>query len=247
MRAAARRRGRAGLADPGPVRGPARTAPAGLRQHRSHEVVAGRRLPDRAHPLVNAGSGRWPGERWPRASPVGGACGDPAGAPASAPARLGPASAPSPPSGRPGRPVLRPGGRLPRCAAAACTGRRPDLADRRGRVLAGAPGARPTCSRRPWSRRAAPGSPATSRWTCTAGPGLFAGVLAEAVGPDGAVIGIEADTGRGPRRPAQPAATPRGPGCTRATWPRCSARYGVSGASAGRARPAPGRPGPAGD
>ena len=37
------------------------------------------------------------------------------------------------------------------------------------------------------------------------GAGLFAGVLAEAVGPGGAVIGVDGDRARGPRRPAQPA------------------------------------------
>ena len=78
------------------------------------------------------------------------------------------------------------------------------------------------------------------------GAGLFAGVLAEAVGPDGTVIGIEADTGavRDARHNLKP--TP---------WARVHkgdaaamlGRYGVSGAESGRARPAPGRPGPGGD
>ena len=76
------------------------------------------------------------------------------------------------------------------------------------------------------------------------GAGLFAGVLAEAVGPDGTVIGIEADTGavrdaRHNLRPTPWARVHKGDVARDARPVRGVRRH------AGRARPAPDRRGPA--
>ena len=75
--------------------------------------------------------------------------------------------------------------------------------------------------------RPAPGETALDLFC---GAGLFAGVLADAVGPDGAVIAVEQDPAA-VRDARHNLGQRRGPGCTGATRPRCSHRIGLSGAS----------------
>ena len=165
---------------------------AGLRQHRSHEIIDIGTCPI-AHPLVNEAGGH-PGPLAGR--DVGGRGdvteyrragrgGDPGGGAA-------PAGRPGPGRGPPARPqpfsgVHRGLGRAGDRAGAGRRGewradraarrpvpapdrRRPDLADQRGRVLAGPPG-RGRRAGRGGQRGAPRRSPGMWRWTCTAGPG----------------------------------------------------------------------------
>ena len=174
---------------------------AGLRKHRSHEVVDVGDCPI-AHPLVGAAevTGRtWPGARWVEVAAAPGS-GDRAvlvpSSPASWRGRRQPHVA-----RRPHGPAIRAAGCRPRAGAGAAPARRrrlpaparrgPGLAGQRDGLLAGASG-RGRHSRDRGARLAAP---AARR--CGARPVLRSravhGVLAAAVGPAGTVIGMEQD------------------------------------------------------
>jgi len=181
---------------------------AGLRQHRSHTVVPVRHCPI-GHDLVNeSGAAR---ERWPGARSVEVAVAPSTGAPGSGQVAV---LADGAPVRGPQFLERRAAGRSWRTGAATFWQVHPGAAS----VLAAA------------VADALDPAPGDTVLDLYCGAGLFAGVLAEAVGPDGTVIGIEADTGavRDARHNLKP--TP---------WARVHkgdvaamlGRYGVSGAS----------------
>ena len=176
---------------------------AGLRQHRSHTVVPVRHCPI-GHDLVNeSGAAR---ERWPGARSV-----EVVTAPGSGQVAV---LADGAPVRGPQFLERRAAGRSWRTGASTFWQVHPGAASVLAAAVADA-------------LRPAPGDTVLDLYC---GAGLFAGVLAEAVGPDGTVIGIEADTGavRDARHNLKP--TP---------WARVHkgdvaamlGRYGVSGAS----------------
>ena len=190
---------------------------AGLRKHRSHDVVAHRRLPDRrprgrrrrraAAPLARRGRRRGRGRahrrRRGRAARRGRA------------GRAGPRHPPAAGASgsRPGRTRVARGARCRGCGARARPrlGREEVLVDGevRGFRVSGAgfwqvhPGAAQALLdavlARPGPRRG------SGRSTCTAGVGLFAAGLAARVGPGGSVRRGRGRAARGRRRPPQPA------------------------------------------
>jgi tRNA/tmRNA/rRNA uracil-C5-methylase (TrmA/RlmC/RlmD family) len=162
---------------------------AGLRRHRSHEVMEIGSCPI-AHPLVAAAGAT--GRTWPGASSVEVAAAPGSGERAiivsgpSALARIAAETLPAQPDTMlSGRTVLRGTGHL-----------RQRAAGRDWRVSAAGfwqvhPGAADTLAAAALGAlRPQPGDVALDLYC---GAGLFAGVLAEAVGPSGRVIGIEAD------------------------------------------------------
>ncbi|HEY2688993.1 MAG TPA: TRAM domain-containing protein [Streptosporangiaceae bacterium] len=162
---------------------------AGLRRHRSHEVMEIGSCPI-AHPLVAAAGAT--GRTWPGASSVEVAAAPGSGERAiivsgpSALARIAAETLPAQPDTMlSGRTVLRGTGHL-----------RQRAAGRDWRVSAAGfwqvhPGAADTLAAAALGAlRPRPGDVALDLYC---GAGLFAGVLAEAVGPSGRVIGIEAD------------------------------------------------------
>ena len=182
---------------------------AGLRKHRSHEVIDVGHCPI-AHPLVDAGRGD-------RAAVAGGRLGPggvrtrqrAAGAGGDASHQVQPgksarqrgatrrAGAFSGMGGRgygpgAGRGAGRAADRAARRAVPAAGRGRADLAGQRGRVLAGAPG-RGGRADRGGAAGGAARSPGTWRWTCTAARACSPGCWPVAVGPSGTVIGIESD------------------------------------------------------
>jgi tRNA/tmRNA/rRNA uracil-C5-methylase (TrmA/RlmC/RlmD family) len=192
---------------------------AGLRRHRSHEIIDVGTCPI-AHPLVNevgVTGGRWPGaESVAAVTSPGTSEQDVVVTPARAPHRRRPA-------GRPGRPAAASGGRDSggragdRTAWAAQV-EGPVLVDGGAAggltALRGGPFLHRTAAGRTWRTSAgvfwqvhpaaadvlaslvleilAP-QPGDGALDLYCGAGLFAGVLAPAVGPSGAVIGIESD------------------------------------------------------
>jgi tRNA/tmRNA/rRNA uracil-C5-methylase (TrmA/RlmC/RlmD family) len=161
---------------------------AGLRKHRSHEVVdIGDCLI--AHPLIGAAevlSRSWPGARWVEVTAAPGS-GDRAALASQRPGR--------PPRSR-GRPDQAPRRSRPGPPGAPGGYLRHHAAGRDWRVSVAAfwqvhPGAADTLAAAVLdSLRPQPGEVALDLYC---GAGLFAGVLAAAVGPSGAVIGIEQD------------------------------------------------------
>jgi len=148
---------------------------AGLHKHRSHEVIEVGDCPI-AHPLVGAAEvtgQRWPGARWVEVS-VAPASGDRAVIVSAAGRRNRPEGA-----NRPGGGYLRQqaAGRDWRVSAAAFWQVHPGAADTLAAAVLDA-------------LRPQPGEVALDLYC---GAGLFAGVLAEAVGPAGTVIGMEQD------------------------------------------------------
>ena len=205
------------LADPGHVRGRARTAgrPA---PHRSHHVVP---IDDCliAHPRIRDLGVT--GRRWPRARSVEAATGT------GGPERAVIVTGCRPPAGQDeigAEPVL---GQV-RGRTTVFRGRAyltQQAAGRTWRVSAGGfwqvhPGWRTPWSRRSWRRCSR--SQATPRWTCTAGPGCSPGCWPRPSARTARWPGSR-PTGRGPRRPPQPAGVRPGPPSTRATpagcWP----------------------------
>jgi tRNA/tmRNA/rRNA uracil-C5-methylase (TrmA/RlmC/RlmD family) len=192
---------------------------AGLRRHRSHEIIDVGTCPI-AHPLVNevgVTGGRWPGaESVAAVTSPGTSEQDVVVTPARAPHRRRPA-------GRPGRPAgasvgRDSGGRAGDRTAWAAQVEGPVLVDGGAAggltALRGGPFLHRTAAGRTWRTSAgvfwqvhpaaadvlaslvleilAP-QPGDGALDLYCGAGLFAGVLAPAVGPSGAVIGIESD------------------------------------------------------
>ena len=208
---------------------------AGLRKHRSHEVIDVGHCPI-AHPLVDEAGVT--GRPWPGAGSVQvvSAPGSGQRALVVTPATRSPGKSARQPGHQAGRGVQRNGrpgygpgagrgagraaDRAARRAVPAAGRGRADLAGQRGRVLAGAPG-RGGRADRGGAAGAAARSPGTWRWTCTAAPGLFAG----RAGRRGRAVrhGHRHRVRRGPRSGTRgtTCGPPRGPGCTAATWPRC--------------------------
>jgi tRNA/tmRNA/rRNA uracil-C5-methylase (TrmA/RlmC/RlmD family) len=185
-----------------------RDGTAGLRQHRSHTVVPVQHCPI-GHDLVNgSGAAR---QRWPGARSVEVAVAPSTGAPGSGQVAV---LADGALARGPQFLEQHAAGRAWRTGAATFWQVHPGAAGTLAAAVAGA-------------LRPAPGDTVLDLYC---GAGLFAGVLADAVGPDGTVIGIEADTGavRDARHNLRP--TP---------WARVHkgdvaamlGRYGVSGAT----------------
>ena len=209
-----------------------RSGIAGLRRHRSHEVIDVGHCPI-AHPLVDqAGvtARPWPGAGSVQvvSAPGSGAAGDrghPGGPGAT---RQLPRAAPGAPEPGPGcyagmgRPRARTrcwsragraAGRAARRAVPAAGRGRAELAGQRGRVLAGAPG------RGGRADRGGPRRAAAARRGRGAGPVLRRGPVRRGAGRRGRAVGHgdrhRVRPGRGPRRAAQPAGHPVGPGAPR--------------------------------
>ena len=161
-----------------------RDGQAGLRRHRSHEIVPVRDCLI-AHPLVTEAGvtrQRWPGARWVEVTVAPGTGQRAVLAPRPARRegaiqRPGPARRPGPAQRAPRFLTQRAAGRDWRVAAGGFWQVHPGAAD----ALAGAVLA---------ALAPRPGETALDLYC---GAGLFAGLLAEAVGPDGRVIGIEQD------------------------------------------------------
>jgi len=169
---------------------------AGLRGHRSHAIVP---VTDCliAHPLVTEAGvtrKRWPGARWVEVA-VGPASGQRAVTAGGGARRPGP----------PRYLTQRAAGRDWRVSAAGFWQVHPGAADALADAILAA-------------LRPRPGERAVDLYC---GAGLFTGVLAEAVGPGGEVIGIEQDEAAA-RMPGTTCAVLRGPGCGAATRPRRS-------------------------
>ncbi len=192
---------------------------AGLRRHRSHEIIDVGTCPI-AHPLVNevgVTGGRWPGaESVAAVTSPGTSEQDVVVTPARAPHRRRPAGRPAGPAGRSGG--RDSGGRAGDRTAWAAQVEGPVLVDGGAAAgltaLRGGPFLHQTAAGRTWRTSAgvfwqvhpaaadvlaslvleilAP-QPGDGALDLYCGAGLFAGVLAPAVGPSGTVIGIESD------------------------------------------------------
>jgi len=150
-----------------------RDGTVGLRQHRSHTIVPVQHCPI-GHDLVNgSGAAR---QRWPGARSVEVAVAPSTGAPGSGQVAV---LADGAPVHGPQFLERRAAGRSWRTGAATFWQVHPGAASALAAAVADA-------------LRPAPGDIVLDLYC---GAGLFAGVLAEAVGPDGTVIAIEADTG----------------------------------------------------
>ena len=174
-----------------------RSGAAGLRRHRSHDVVVLDDCPITVEPAAQAVLGRrWPGAGAVDVSVDSTGCGDhdPAGPPRTADLEPG-----RPAGRRPARGALPRG---PSGTPGAATGR--SRAPVSGRCTRPPP--TPSSRRSPASRRCAPGETVLDLY---AGAGLFGGALAPAAGADGRVVLRRVRRGglrRRRRQPGRPAA-----------------------------------------